>query len=49
MRYRQKRNGYKISVGNPKGKIPFWTAMYKWEDNIKIDLKEARKVSMRGL
>ena len=49
MRYRQKRNGYKISVGNPEGKIPFWTAMYKWEENIKTDLKEVRRVSMCGL
>ena len=48
MWYRQKRTGYKISVGNPEGKIPLWTVQYKWEDDIKTDLK-VRKVSMHGL
>ena len=49
MQYKQKRTGHKISVRNPEGKIRLWTAMYKWEDNIKTDLKEVRKVSMRAL
>jgi hypothetical protein len=38
------KNAYKISVGTPDGKIPFWRSRYRWEDNIKMDLKEYVKV-----
>jgi hypothetical protein len=29
-----------ILVGNPEGKRPHWRPRCKWEDNIKMDLKE---------
>jgi hypothetical protein len=34
------RNIYKILVGKPEGKRPFRRPGQRWEDNIKIDLKE---------
>jgi hypothetical protein len=30
---------YRVLVGKPEVKRPFWIPMYRWEDNIKIDLK----------
>jgi hypothetical protein len=33
------RNVYKILVGIPKGKRSLWSHGYRWENNIKIDLK----------
>jgi hypothetical protein len=32
----EKRNTYRILVGKPEGKRP----RYRWEDNIKMDLRE---------
>jgi hypothetical protein len=34
------RNAYKILVGKPDGKRPFRRPRHRWEDNIKIDLRE---------
>jgi hypothetical protein len=34
------RNAYKILVGKPDEKRPLRRTMHKWEDNIKMDLKE---------
>jgi hypothetical protein len=34
------RNAYKILVGKPEAKIPLGSPRRRWEDNIKIDLKE---------
>jgi hypothetical protein len=39
-RERQKRNACKILVGNPEGKSPLGRPNSRWEDNIKMDLKE---------
>jgi hypothetical protein len=36
----EKRNAYQILVGKPEGKRPFRKPKHRWEDNIKIDLKE---------
>jgi hypothetical protein len=36
----QKRNVYKILVGNPEGKRPLGRRRRRWEDNIKMDLKD---------
>jgi hypothetical protein len=36
----KKRHAYKILVGNPEGKRPLERPRRRWEDNIKIDLKE---------
>jgi hypothetical protein len=34
------RNVYKILVGKPEGKISLRKPRCRWEDNIKMDLKE---------
>ena len=31
---------YKVLVGEPEGKIPLGRPRRRWEDNIKMDLKE---------
>jgi hypothetical protein len=36
----EKRNRYEVSVGNPEGKRPLRRLRNRWEDNIKIYLKE---------
>jgi hypothetical protein len=36
----EKRNGYKVSVGKPEAKRPLRSPRIRWEDNIKIYLKE---------
>jgi hypothetical protein len=37
---REKRNAYRILVGKPEGKRPLGIPRYRWEDNIKMDLRE---------
>jgi len=39
------RNAY-ILVRKPDGKRPFVRPRYRWEDNIKVDLKYVVKVSL---
>jgi hypothetical protein len=34
------RNAYQILVGNPKGKRPHGRPGRRWEDNIRMDLRE---------
>jgi hypothetical protein len=34
------RNAYKSLFGKPEGKIPLGSPRHRWEDNIKMDLKE---------
>jgi hypothetical protein len=34
------RNAHNILVGKPKGKRPLGRSMHRWEDNIKMDLRE---------
>jgi hypothetical protein len=36
----EKRNEYKILVGKPEGKRPLGGPRRRWEDNIKMDLRE---------
>jgi hypothetical protein len=36
----EKRNAYRILVGKPKGRRPLEKHRSRWEDNIKIDLRE---------
>jgi hypothetical protein len=36
----EKRNGYRILVGKPEGKRPLGRPRRRWEDNIKMDLRE---------
>jgi hypothetical protein len=33
---------YKILVGSPEGKRPLGRRRHRWEDNIKMDLREIR-------
>jgi hypothetical protein len=35
-----KRNACRILVGKPEGKILLGKLRYKWEDNIKLDIRE---------
>jgi hypothetical protein len=37
---REMRNGYKMFVGKPEGKTPLRRARRRWEDNIKMYLRE---------
>ena len=37
---RERRNGYRILVGRPEGKRPLERTRRRWEDNIKMGLKE---------
>jgi hypothetical protein len=36
----EKRNAYRILVGNPEGKRPLERPRRRWEDNIEMDLRE---------
>jgi hypothetical protein len=36
----EKRNAYRILVGKAEGKRPLGKPRCRWEDNIKIDLRE---------
>jgi hypothetical protein len=36
----EKRNAYRILVGNPEGKRPLGRPRRRWVDNIKMDLRE---------
>ena len=35
-----RRGAYRVLVGRPEGKGPLERPRRKWEDNIKVDLKE---------
>jgi hypothetical protein len=37
---RAKRNAYRILVGKPEGKRPLGRLRPRWEDNIRMDLRE---------
>jgi hypothetical protein len=36
----EKRNAYRILVGKPEGRRPLGRLRHRWEDNIKMDLRE---------
>ena len=36
----QSRNVYRVLVGKPEGKRPLGRPRRRWEDNIKLDLRE---------
>jgi hypothetical protein len=36
----EKRNAYRILVGKPEGKKPLGRPRCRWEDNIKMDIRE---------
>jgi hypothetical protein len=39
-RVEKMRNGYNILIGKPEEKIPFARPSRRWEDNIRMDLRE---------
>jgi hypothetical protein len=39
-RMEEKRNAYRILVGNPEGKRPLGRPRRRWVDNIKLDIRE---------
>jgi hypothetical protein len=45
----EKRNRYRILVGKPEGKRPLGRLRGKWEDNIKMNLREIGWVLWTGL
>ena len=44
----QFRNAYRVLVGKPKGKRPLGSPRRRWEDNIKMDLREVDGVHGHG-
>jgi hypothetical protein len=36
----ERKNAYRMSVGNPEGKRPLGRPRRRWVDNIKMDLRE---------
>jgi hypothetical protein len=36
----EKRNAYRILAGKPEGKRPLGRPRHRWEDNIRMDLRE---------
>ena len=38
--YGERRDVYRVLVGKPEGKRPLGRPRRRWEDNIKMDLKE---------
>jgi hypothetical protein len=37
---REERGVYRVLLGRPKGKRPMGRPRHRWEDNIKLDLRE---------
>jgi hypothetical protein len=42
----EKRNAYRILVGKPEGQRPLERPRRRWEDNIRMDLREIGWVGM---
>jgi hypothetical protein len=36
----EERNVYKVLMGNPEGKRPLERPRHRWEDGIRVDLRE---------
>jgi hypothetical protein len=36
----EKRNAYRILLGNPEGKNTIGSRRHRWKDNIKMDMKK---------
>jgi hypothetical protein len=39
---KEKTDAFQVLVEKPEGKKPLGRPMYRWEDNIKTDLKEIK-------
>ena len=37
---KQSRNAYRVLVGKPEGKRPLGRPRHRWEDNIRMDLRD---------
>ena len=46
---RERRGTYRVMVGKPEGKTPLGKHKSRWEDNIKIDIKEVGQGAWIGL
>jgi hypothetical protein len=40
--YGERRGAYRVLVGKPGGRRPLGRSRGRWEDNIKMDLREVR-------
>jgi hypothetical protein len=47
--HEKKRTAYRILMGKPEGKRPLGIPRRRWEDDIKMDLRETRWNGMTGL
>jgi hypothetical protein len=36
----ERRGAYRVLVGNPEGRRPLGRSRHRWEDNIRMDLRE---------
>jgi hypothetical protein len=45
----KKRNAYRVLVGKPEGNRPLGRPRRRWEDNIKMDIRETGWDGMDGL
>jgi hypothetical protein len=45
----EKRNVYKVLVGKPEGKRPLGRPRHRWEDGIRMDLREIGWVSVEWI
>jgi hypothetical protein len=45
----EKWSAYRFQVGKSEGKRPLGNYRYRWEDNIKMDLREIEEVVRTGL
>jgi hypothetical protein len=43
------RNAYKILVGNSEGKGPLRRPRHRWEDNIRMDLRDLKRQEISPL
>jgi hypothetical protein len=45
----ERRNAYNISVGTPEGKRPIGRPRHRWENNIRMDVREIMWTDIIGL
>ena len=45
-RMEQSRNAYRVLVGNPESKRPLGKPSRRWDDNIKMDLREVTVIDL---
>ena len=48
-RMEEGRSAFKILTGKPTGKRPLGRLRRRWEDNIRMDLKEMQGIGLSGL